>query len=87
MNLVKEKKPKNKQLVKRHELKNSPFVVIETNKQFFLTMGKYRLSEKLFNNIEEVNEWMEINKWELLTNFCSIIASETVNLINNQKQN
>jgi hypothetical protein len=33
------------ELLKRHEVNESPFVIIETNEKFFGTLGRYRLTE------------------------------------------
>lgn len=66
-----------KELVKRHQIENSPFTIIENENNFFLTCGKYRMTTKNFSNEKEVYDWIDLNKWELMATFCSIVAEET----------
>lgn len=39
-----EKHPKNKTILKRTEIKDSPFTIIERDGKYFGTMGKYQLT-------------------------------------------
>lgn len=76
-----------KELVSRIQVENSPFTIIGTEKGHFLTLGKYRMTTKNFSNVQEITEWMDLNKWELMATFCSIIAEETTKeVLNNLKQ-
>jgi hypothetical protein len=68
---------KVKELVRRHQVENSPFTIIENNDNFFLTCGRYRMTTKNFNNEKEVLEWIDQNHWELMATFCSLVAEET----------
>lgn len=78
---------KVKQLVKRHPMEGTPFTTIESENDFFLTIGKYRLTTNRFGSLEEVSEWIEKNNWELMATFCSIVAEETTRAILNENKN
>lgn len=44
------------------------------------------MTTKNFASEEEVRDWMQVNNWELMATFCSIVAEETVKqVINNSK--
>lgn len=70
-------KEKSKQLVERINLEGTPFTAVKLENDFFLTIGKYRISTKSFQKVEELTEWIELNKWEVMATFASIVAEET----------
>lgn len=59
---VSSKKVKNKQVIKRLDIKDSPFQVVTIEGESFGTMGKYRLTEKK-NSVREVKEELEAVTW------------------------
>lgn len=77
-------KNKNTQLVEREHVDGTPFTAVKQNEKWFLTLGKYKVSSD-FQELEELKKWMETDRWELLTTFCSIIAQDTVFMLNQKK--
>lgn len=57
----------NEELVKRHEIKDTPFTIVEIEGEFFATMGQYRLTEK-FKTYEEAHDTITANTWNNVTN-------------------
>lgn len=44
------------------------------------------MTTKNFASEAEVRDWMQVNNWELMATFCSIVAEETVReVLNNSK--
>lgn len=56
---------KNEQLIKRTEVENTPFVIVETEMEAFLTLGRYKISPT-FERANQVEEYMERNFWEIV---------------------
>ena len=57
----------NQELIKRHEIKDTPFTIVEIDGEFFGAMGQYRLTEK-FNTYEEAHNTITANTWNNITN-------------------
>ena len=57
----------NQELVKRHEIKDTPFTIVEIEGEYFGTMGQYRLTEK-FTTYEEAHDTITANTWNNITN-------------------
>ncbi len=62
MNIVEEKNVENTELVKRHEMEDSPFIVVETRGEFFGAMGNYRLTE-MYEDLEECKRSLSEFTW------------------------
>ena len=76
---------KNKNLIKRIEIENTPFTVIKSIKEkAFLTVGIYRIPEPTFDKIEDAIEYVKEKPWNLMGTIASIIAEETVKTLNNK---
>lgn len=73
------KSKKNKQLVERIQIEKTPFTAVKMmDSNWILTMGQWRLSEKLFNNFDEILTHIEESKWELLAIFTTIVAEQAI---------
>ncbi len=55
-------KEKAEELIKRTDIKDSPFTVIETEGKIFGTMGQYRVTE-VMDSFEECKEELEKFSW------------------------
>ena len=55
-------KDKKKQLIKRTEIKDSPFTVVTVDGRSFGVMGKYRITEDS-DSVREVKEQLEAITW------------------------
>jgi len=60
------------ELVKREEVKDSPFTIITTEEGSFLTMGKYRLSEP--TEIEELRKEAKEITWNRLIQVMMLVG-------------
>ena len=82
---------KAEELIKRTEVKDTPFTIIETEEGKFLTMGKYRLTEPTDNMLELIEEGNKFS-WNRAVQVMMIIANEAMGNnkileeINNQNQ-
>lgn len=76
---------KVKELVERKQIENSPFMAIKHENDWFLVCGKYRMTTKSFESEKELREWIDLNHWELMATFCSIVAEETTKEILKEK--
>lgn len=52
----------NTELVKKIEMEDTPFTIVELEGRFFGTMGNYRLTEQ-FDSFEECEEVMKEFSW------------------------
>ncbi len=57
----------NEELIKRRDIKDTPFTIVEIEGEFFGAMGQYRLTEK-FNTYEEAHDTITANTWNNITN-------------------
>lgn len=79
------KKDNNLPLISRIEITNTPFVAVQIAKEeIILTMGKYKMTNKTFKTIEEVEEHLKNEKWDLIATFVSIVTENVINEINNK---
>lgn len=78
-------KNKSTQLVEREHIEGTPFTAVKQNDRWFLTLGKYKVSDE-FMELYELKKWMEMDKWTLLSTFVSITAQETVFMLNEPKK-
>lgn len=81
-------KKNNETLVERHHILNTPFVGVKIDDDtYIITMGQYRMANRTFKNMTEVNSYIKTNFWDLIGVFTSIISQNIYNLLNNQKIN
>jgi len=57
----------NHELIKRHEIKDTPFTIIEIENKFFATMGQFRLTET-YDTYQEAHDKITANTWNNITN-------------------
>lgn len=57
---------KDGELIKRHEVKGTPFMIVETKEHgVFVHLGKYRVS-KVYRTVAECKKIIKLKPWELL---------------------
>lgn len=66
---------KNEQLIERVEIPESPFVAVRHDKKWFLTMGKYRLTEEL-ESLEECEKQAFDTSWFRIMQIIGIMMEE-----------
>lgn len=78
------KKIKNKELLVRTEIENTPFTVVTTENDLFITLGKYRITQpgKFTTKNEAIEYCKQSNNWEILSAFVGILVESYVNEIN-----
>lgn len=72
---------KNSYLVEFEEIEGTPFTAVKEMENWFIVMGKYRLSEP-FENKETAIEWSKIIDWNKITTVMTILLKEQENLKN-----
>lgn len=66
------------QLIEREQVKHSPFWIVgTTEKGYFLTMGKYKISPT-FKSKLELLVYKEECEWEIVITIAGIIASDLI---------
>lgn len=66
------------QLLKVKPLEGTPFTIVQREHEYILTMGNKALTEPK-NSEAELKEWMELQKWNLVTIIAYIVAEDIVN--------
>ncbi len=71
------------ELVKRIDMEDSPFIVVETRGQYFGAMGNYRLTE-LYDDLEECKKEVEEFSWNRAVQVMMLL-NEKLNVNNELK--
>lgn len=66
----------NHELVEIHHIDNTPFTVIKTNENWYVTMGKYRLTQAMETR-EEAEENAQRMDWDRLIQVMTIVTFNT----------
>ena len=61
------------ELIKSEELENSPFMLTETEKGVFITLGQYRLSP-IVESKQDAIDYINSHKWEVMYKMVFIIS-------------
>lgn len=67
-----DKEQKNEELIKKTEIKDSPFIIISTENRHFGTLGQYRLTED-YKTLEEAIMKTEKITWNRIIQVISLI--------------
>lgn len=62
----------NEQLVKRTEIKDTPFTIIEVEGMYFGTIGNYKMTET-FKTFDEAHDAITANTWNNVTNLFIVL--------------
>lgn len=65
----------SKELIKREDMKDSPFQVVTTKGQSFGIMGEYRITE-MYETVEEVKRELERMTWNRLVQVVMILITK-----------
>lgn len=67
---------KETELIKRHEVKGTPFMIVETKDQgCFVHLGMYRVS-KVYRTVKECRTIIKIKPWELIMSVMYAIGND-----------
>lgn len=67
----------NTELLQRIKIQNAPFEVVGNEEiGYFIAFGKYKLTTN-YNTIEEAQQRIEYDKWEIMINLIIIIVNQT----------
>ncbi len=80
----KENFSRNEELVKRKDIKDTPFEVITINEKSFGTMGQFRLTENL-DSVKEVEKELKKITWNRLIQVIMILEELKLNMNKNKK--
>lgn len=53
------------QLIQYHDLKNTPFTIVETNERCFLSWGKWKLTDDM-ETVDEVKTYLDEYHWAVI---------------------
>lgn len=68
----------------RNEIANTPFVVIEDEKGFFITMANYKLPQ-LYQTLEEAEQRIRAIDWELIGLYTYLVAQTSAHELTTNK--
>jgi len=71
-------KSASSEIIERHEIQGTPFIVIGTNNKWFISWGKYKMSDDRKTKEEAYNDWTN-NSVKIILTACAIIASNVFN--------
>lgn len=74
-NIERIEKGDEKQLLEQYPIKDTPFTAVKFEDKWFLTMGKYRLTEKL-NSKKECEEAAKDASWIRIMQIIKIVIQE-----------
>lgn len=60
------------ELVERHQVGDTPFVIVKTDKGCFVGFGQYRLTD--FVEYDQAEAYILTHDWAFLASFISVIA-------------
>lgn len=67
----------NTELIEQCEIKGTPFTALRHDKHWYLTMGKYRLTEEM-NSKEEVIENAQDASWFRIIQIVGVVVEEFI---------
>ena len=68
------------------KINKTPFTVYQTAEdELTLCYGKYSLSDKKFKSVDEVQNHLEENKWEVITSVVAVTVKEIIEFLESNK--
>lgn len=64
-------------LVQREPIKGTPFVLTNIGDGWFVTLGKYRVTEN-YETMEGAGTKVDVKNWEFLNNVIGVVTRETI---------
>ena len=84
LNLENEKTSNSNSIFNRIECKNTPFSVFESKGEertfCVIALGNSRVSENIFDNVEEALQYIETKPWELILNTMVVLMEKLNNV-------
>lgn len=75
---------KNEPLWTATKVPNTPFTMVEHEDKFFVTMGKYKLSDD-YENLEEAMRLVDEFNWDFILRVLMVVAEDIFNHKTNNK--
>lgn len=76
---------RNDEMVKRENVKGTPFSIIQTKHKTFIALGMYQVSQGTLN-YKECKEAIENKEWTLILNVARLIAMDEIKVNQETKQ-
>lgn len=76
-------KPQTEQLIEQHPVPETPFTIIKYADKWFLSMGKYRLTEPAQTR-EEIENLINDTSWNRITQVIMTIVEEMITPLTQQ---
>lgn len=75
--LLDKAKSQTEEVFKAHEVKNSPFAIIEKDGNFNVVLGRYKLHQGSYKTLEEAHEEAAREDWERIMQVCGIMIANS----------
>lgn len=73
------------ELIERHSVDGTPFVIVRTDEGYFVSMGQYRLTD--FVDLEQCESFILTHDWNFLLSIISVLVEQiTKTIINDQTE-
>ena len=84
--LLEKAKSQTEEVFKAHEVKNSPFAIIENDGNFNVVLGRYKLHQGSYKTLEEAQDEAAREDWERIMQVCGIMIanSDEINELKNE---
>lgn len=69
---------KENELLKIHEIENTPFCVVEEKKGVKVVMGNNLMTAKIFKNVDEATKYIHTKPWELIIPAAALVAQRVI---------
>lgn len=75
----------NELITETVQIPDTPFTAVKVVNRWFIALGKYRLTEPIFETREQaINDATNNVSWERLINIISIVSQSTFKTLNNK---
>ena len=75
--LLEKAKNQTEEVFKAHEVKNTPFAIIEKDGDYSVVLGRYKLHEGNYKTLEEAQEEAAREDWERIMQVCGIMIANS----------
>ena len=75
--LLEKAKGQTEEVFKAHEVKNTPFAIIEKDNTYSVVLGRYKLHQGVYKTMEEAEEEAMREDWERIMQVCGIMIANS----------
>lgn len=76
----------SKPLIEYKPIEGTPFTTVKEGNNISIALGRYIITHKMADlNEEDVPEWLELNKWDIIVNLVITISKSIDHLKSEQK--